>query len=340
MKTVVVSRPGGYEALELLERPDPACGPGQVRVAVKAAGVNYADAIVRMGHYEAAKGRYPLAPGFEFSGLVDAVGEGVTAWKPGDRVLGITRFGGYTSSIVVGPNQLWKLPEGWDFAQGASFPAVHLTAYYGLFRAAKVEEGELLLVHSAAGGVGTALLQQAKIAKCKTIAVVGSSHKRPLCEQLGADHVILRSQLWGEIDRLAPNGLDSIFDANGVITLREGFKRLAPGGRLVVYGFADILPKGKSEKPSLLRMAMNYVRVPKFSPLDMTSKNKAVMGFNVIFLFHKLELANRAMTDTLRWVAEGRLKPSPVTTFPLEKAAEAHHAIESGVTTGKLVLLT
>lgn len=335
MRSVVVRRPGGYAALQLVEAADPPVGPGQVRVAVKAAGVNYADAIVRLGHYEAAKGLYPLAPGFEFSGLVDAVAPGVSAWKPGDSVLGITRFGGYTSSIVVGANQLWRCPEGWNFPECAGFPAVFLTAYYALFRAAKVEAGERLLVHSAAGGVGTALLQLAGIAGCKTVAVVGAEHKRKLCEDLGASSVILRKELWER----AGDGFDAVFDANGVSTLREGFKRLAPGGRLVVYGFADILPRGKSERPSLLRLAANYLRVPRFSPLDMTTTNRAVMGFNVIFLFHKLDLADKAMTALLGWVGEGRIKPAPVTAFPLERAADAHRAIESGSTVGKLVLL-
>jgi synaptic vesicle membrane protein VAT-1 len=342
VKRVVVRRPGGYEALELTEEAEPSPGPGQVRVAVRAAGVNYADCIVRIGRYEAAKGRYPLAPGFEFAGVVDAVGEGASAWKPGDRVVGITRFGGYASAIVADARLLWPVPEGWSFAEAAAFPAVFLTAYYALFRCAKVEEGELLLIHSAAGGVGTALLQLSKVAGCRAVAVVGAPHKRALCERLGAKAVVVRSQesLWERADALAPDGFDAIFDANGVSTLRHGFKRLAPGGRLVVYGFADIMPRGRSENPSLLRLAWNYLRVPRFSPLAMTTTNRGVLGFNVIFLFERAALADQAMRALLGWVAEGRLARPAVTTYPLAKAAEAHHALESGQTTGKLVLLT
>lgn len=339
MRRIVVFQPGGHEALRLIEEPEPVPAPGQFRVKVAACGVNYADAIVRMGFYEAAKGRYPITPGFEYAGTVDAVGAGACAFQAGDRVLGITRFGGYTSSIVVSPAQLWHCPEQWTFEQAAAFPAVFLTAYYGLHRCAKVEPGETLLIHSAAGGVGTALLQLGKAAGCRAIGVVGAAHKVQVCKDLGADAVIDRStqDLWVEADRLAPSGFDGVFDANGVTTLKKGFKRLAPGGRLVVYGFADILPRGKA-RPRLWDLAWNYLRVPKFSPLSMTTTNRAVMGFNVVYLFDRLDLAGRGMKMMLDLVAQGKIQAPAVTAFPLERAAAAHRAIESGTTTGKLAL--
>ena len=339
MRRIVVRKPGGHDALELVEGPDPQVAAGQVRVAVRAAGVNYADAIVRMGYYEAAKGQYPITPGFEFSGLVDAVGAGVSGFKEGDRVFGFTRFGGYASSIAVAANQLYPCPEGWDFPECAGFPAVFLTAHIALFQKARVEAGETVLVHSAAGGVGTALLQLARVAGCRPIAVVGAAHKVALCRELGADAVIDRSSedLWPAIDRLAPKGFDAVFDSNGISTLRQGFDRLVNGGRLVVYGFADIVPRGK-DKPNIVSLAYNYLRVPKFSPLDMTATNRSLIGFNVVFMFDRLDKAVKGMTDMLGWIRDGRIKKAPVTLFPLERAADAHRAIESGTTTGKLIL--
>ena len=338
MKRVLVRKPGGHEALELVEEADPPVPAGHVRVRVRACGVNYADVIVRMGRYEAAKGRYPITPGFEFAGAVDAVGSGAARFKPGDRVLGITRFGGYASALSVPENQLYPCPDGWGFADCAGFPAVYLTAYYGMFKAAHVERGETLLVHSAAGGVGTALLRLARIAGCRCVAVVGAPHKRELCRQLGAAAVIDRSaqDLWKEADRLAPEGFDAIFDANGYSTPRPGFDRLKLGGRLVVYGFAEVLPRGRAMPD--IRSMVRFLRIPKFSPWEMTAANRAVMGFNVIFLFHKAELAAEAMQTLLGWVREGKIDKTPVTTFPLERAADAHRAIESGTTVGKLVL--
>ncbi len=335
MKKIVVRKPGGHEALELVEEPDKTPGPGEVRVRVRAAGVNYADAIVRMGYYAAAKGRYPITPGFEFAGEIDAGG---SRFKPGDRVFGFMRFGAYASSVVVSETQVFSCPDDWTFEECAAFPAVYLTAYHGLFQVARVQPGERLLVHSAAGGVGTALLQLAKIAGCPTIGVVGSAAKVDFARRMSATHVVVRGpRLWDELAGLAADGFDVIFDANGVETAREGYKRLAAGGRLVVYGFADIMPRGKA-RPRLWDLAWNYLRVPKFSPIEMTTTNRGVMGFNLAFLFHKPSLAREAMQRLLLWIGQKRIQKPLVTTFPLERAGDAHKAIESGTTTGKLVL--
>ena len=338
MKRVVVRRPGGHSALELLEERDPAVGAGQVRVRVRAAGINYADCIVRMGRYEAAKGRYPLTPGFEFAGEVDGVSVG-SGFKNGDRVLGITRFGGYASSIVADSGMVWRSPEGWSHEQSAAFPAVTLTAWYALHRSARILPGETLLVHSAAGGVGTALVQLGKAAKCRVVAVVGNPSKAGLPKDLGADAVVVRDGegFWKAVDEAAPTGFDAVFDANGLSTLRPGFDRLSPGGRLVVYGFADLLTRGR-DKANILGLALRYARLPRFNPFELTRLNRGVSGFNVVYLFNRPDLAAQAMGEVLALVEKGKLKPPPVTPFPVEKVAEAHRALESGDTMGKLVL--
>ncbi|MBI3298215.1 MAG: zinc-binding dehydrogenase [Elusimicrobia bacterium] len=339
MKRVVVKKPGGHRALELVSEREPVVGAGQVRVRVRAAGVNYADCIVRMGHYEAAKGRYPLTPGFEFSGEVDGVTPG-SGFKNGDRVVGITRFGGYASSVVVDPIQLWHAPEGWSFEQAAAFPAVHLTAWYALHRAARVYDGETVLVHSAAGGAGSALVQVAKAAKCRVVAVVGSAEKVHVPRALGADAVVVRDRagsFWKAVDEAAPQGFDAVFDANGITTLRPGFDRLAPGGRLVVYGFAEMLTRGR-DRAGWMGLAFGYARVPRFNPFELTRLNRSVSGFNVVYLFNKPELASQAMGEMLALVGQAKLRPPTTTAFPVEKVAEAHKALESGATTGKLVL--
>ncbi|MDE2313584.1 MAG: zinc-binding dehydrogenase, partial [Elusimicrobia bacterium] len=321
MRRIVVRRPGGRSALELLEEKDPVPGRGQVRVRTAAAGVNFADVIVREGYYEAAKNLYPMTPGFEFAGTVDALGPDCgSSFKEGDRVFGFTRFGGYASVQIADPGRLRPLPDSWDFADGAAVPAVHLTAYHALFKVAHVQPGDTVLVHSAAGGVGSALSQQAKIAGARAVGVVGSQAKAQAALAAGAESVVSRgSHLWEDIDRAAPEGLDAIFDANGVTTLRPGFKRLRPGGRLVVYGFAEIMPRGR--RPWLPELAWNWLRVPRFSPLEMTSSNRAVMGFNVVFLTDKAELAKEGFDAVARWMREGRLKKAPVSRFPLEETA-------------------
>ena len=337
MKRILVRRPGGLEALELIEEADPAAGNGQVRVRVKAAGINYADTIVREGHYEAAKGHYPITPGFEFAGVVDALGSGVSDFKIGDKVLGFTRFGGYSSVQIAEPGRLRLMPDDWDFNECAALPAVHFTAYQGLFKVAKVSAGETVLIHSAAGGAGTAFLQQAKISGLRAIAVVGSARKVSVAKEYGADAVIVRGpNLWAELDQAAPEGFDAIFDANGVTTLKPGFARLKLGGRLVVYGFAEIMGRGR--RATWPELAWNWLRVPRFSPLDLTGSNRAVMGFNVVYLTDNASLAKDGFDAIAGWARAGKLKKPPITAFPVERVADAHRALESGETVGKLVL--
>lgn len=336
MRRILIRKPGGHEALELVSEPDPRPGPGEALVRVRAIGVNYADCIVRMGYYAAAKGLYPMTPGFEFAGELL---EGTGALRAGERVFGVTRFGAYADRIAVPERQLWRCPEGWELNDCAGFPAVFLTAYYGLHKVAKVERGELVLVHSAAGGAGSAFVQLARIAGCRVIGVVGAARKAAWVKELGAESVLVREEgdLWGAADRAAPEGFDAIFDSAGLDTLRAGYERLKPGGRLVAFGFADLLPRGKA-RPNLLRLAWNYLRVPRFSPLDMTTRNRGVLGFNLAFLFDKLILARDGLDAMLGWIAEGKIKKPPVTPFPLERVADAHRALESGETMGKLVL--
>lgn len=338
MRRVLIRRPGGHDALKLVEEADPVPGPGEALVRVAACGVNFADCAARMGLYEAAKGISPLTPGFEFAGVVESLGPGASAFKPGDRVLGITRFGAYQDVLAAGQDRLWPCPEGWTLEAAAGFPAVHLTAWYGLHETARVRAGETLLVHSAAGGAGGAFAALGRLAGCRVVGVVGSGAKVPAAAAV-CDAVIDRSSqdLWREAERLAPGGYDAIFDANGVSTARAGYERLAPGGRLVVYGFADMLARG-GQRPPWPRLALQWLRLPRFNPLHMTARNRGVLGFNVAFLFHKLPLARSAMRTMLAWAAEGKLKAPSVTVFPLAEAGRAHAALESGRTTGKLVL--
>ena len=342
MRKVVVHAPGGFEALRVETHPERRAGDGEVRVAVRACGVNYADCIVRMGLYESAKEYvgWPITPGFEVAGTVEEVGADVDGFSPGDEVLAVTRFGGYASAIVVPEAQVFRRPDALSTEQAAAFPAVHLTAWYALFVLAQPRPGAKLLVHSAAGGVGTALLALARDAGFETVGVVGAAHKVEAARAAGAGAVIDKStqDLWKEADRLAPEGYEVVLDANGPSTLRKSYARVRPGGRLVVYGFHSMLPRG-SGKPFLPRLAIDWLRVPRFDPLRMTGDNRSVMAFNLSYLFDRRDLLQEAMTDLLARVGRGAIPPPRVTTFLLERVADAHRAIESGDTVGKLVLL-
>lgn len=342
MRRVVIHRAGSYDRLTIEEQPDPRPGDGEVAIAVSAIGVNYADCVVRMGLYASAKVYvgWPITPGFEVAGEVAALGAGVTDLQVGQPVFGVTRFGGYASRIALPRRQLFALPEGWRPAEAAGFPCVFLTAYYGLLELAHPRPGDRVLVHSAAGGVGGALVQLAKLRGCRVVGVVGASHKVATVQGLDADAVIDKSAepLWPAAERHAPDGFDVVLDANGVETLRGSYDHLAPSGKLVVYGFHTMLPK-KGGKPRWLKLARDYLRTPRFNPLDMTTTNRSVLAFNLSFLFDKQALLAEAMADLIGWVAEGKLRAPAVTEYPLDRVADAHRDLESGQTVGKLVLV-
>ncbi len=223
VRRIVVHQAGGYDALRMESFPDPEVPPGHQRVDVTAIGVNYADCVVRMGLYESAKKYvgWPITPGFEVAGRV------------GDRsVVGVTRFGGYADCLVLPDDQIFDLPDGMTPEQAAGFPTVFLTAWFALVELAHPRPGSTLLVHSAAGGVGSALCQLGKILGCRVIGVVGASHKVEAALAAGADHVIDKSAepLWPAVERLAPGGCDVICDANGVATLGQSYEHLAAPG--------------------------------------------------------------------------------------------------------------
>jgi synaptic vesicle membrane protein VAT-1 len=341
MEKIVIHGPGGYDRLKVESAPDLQPGPGEVRIAVSHIGVNYADVVVRMGLYESAKKLvgWPITPGFEVAGVVDAAGPGVEGLTKGDPVLALTLFNGYASSVVVPRAQVFAIPSGIDAAQAAGIPTVFLTAWFALHELAHVRRGERVLVHSAAGGVGSAAVQLAAQAGAQVVAVVGASHKCALPAKLGARHVIDKSavRLWPAAEELAPGGYDVVLDANGVSTLGDSYAHLAPLGRLVVYGFHSMMPK-VGGRPNWLKLASDYLRTPRFNPLKLTTENRSVLAFNLSFVSARADLLVPAMTKILQGLAEGRLQALPVTRYPLADVARAHADLESGRTVGKLVL--
>ncbi|MFO0551446.1 MAG: medium chain dehydrogenase/reductase family protein [Polyangiaceae bacterium] len=340
MRKVVIHRAGGYDRLELEEHPDPEPAADQVLIEVTAAGVNFADTAVRMGLYDSAKKYvgWPITPGFEISGVVVKVGARVTRVKRGDQVLAVTRFGGYASMVSVPEHQVFALPDGMDLIAGAGLPVIYLTAYYALFELCKLRKGDTLLVHSAAGGVGSAILKIAKHEGWLATGVVGTTAKVEAARTMGAANVIDKSRedLWARARELEPAGYDVVLDANGVSTLRESYAHTKAAGRLVVYGFASMMSHDGT--PNWLRLGVDFLRTPRFSPFDMVSANKSVMAFNLSYLFEKRSLLEDAMGYVLGLASSGVLTVPAVSRFPVERVADAHRAIESGKTVGKLML--
>lgn len=341
-RRVVIHRPGGYERLTHEPLTIPVPKPGEVVVATEAIGVNYADCVIRMGLYASAKEYvgWPITPGFEFAGTITSVGEGVLDLAPGEKVFGVTLFGGYSTHVAVPRHQLFRMPSKLDAAQAAGFPAVFLTAYFALFELAHPHPGANLLVHSAAGGVGSALVQLGRIAGCRVVGVVGASHKVETARAMGADVVIDKSRedLWKAAEMASPRGYDVVLDANGVATLRQSYAHLASPGKLVIYGFHSMMPR-QGGRPNWLKLAWDWLRTPRYNPLTLTNDNTSVLAFNLSYLFEQHGILSEAMQRMLGWLEEGKLTAPPVTRFPLDQVAEAHRAIESGTTVGKLVLV-
>ncbi|MDT8437865.1 MAG: zinc-binding dehydrogenase [Wenzhouxiangellaceae bacterium] len=341
MYRIVIDKPGGYEVLRVHDSPDPEPAAGEVVIAVEAAGVNYADGIIRMGLYESAKRLhgYPITPGFEVAGRIAAVGAGVDGWKVGDAVMGLTLFNGYASHLTIGVDGVFPIPAGLSMPQAATLPTVFLTAWWMIHRQLHPEPDETWLVHSAAGGVGSALLQLGRLAGARTIGVVGGRHKIEHARVMGADAVIDKSSedLWQRAEALAPTGYQAIFDANGVATLKPSYNHLAATGRLLIYGFHSMLPN--NGRLNWLRLAADWLRTPRFSPLAMTRDNKSVLAANLSFLQSHAPSLRAGMLWLLERFERGELVPLPVETFTLRDAARAQQRIESGQTFGKLALI-
>lgn len=341
MQKIVINSPGDYRKLEIVEAADPSPGAGDVLIDVEAIGINFADCITRMGLYASAKQfvGYPITPGFEVAGTVAAVGKGVNDLEVGSIVMGVTLFNAYQSKVVLPRTQVFRVPYHWSIAQAAAFPTAFLTAWYALFELAHPRMGQHVLVHSAAGGVGQALVQLAKLAGCKVTGVVGRAHKVACVEALKADCVIDKSSedLWSTAELFSPEGYAIVLDANGVATLRDSYEHLAPGGKLVVYGFHSMFRKGHGRAP-WPKLVRDWLRTPRFNPLDMTQANRSVLAFNLSFMTERHDVLERAMRQLLGWANDDRITPLPVKHYSFSEVAAAHRALESGETTGKLVL--
>ena len=323
------------------EQTDLQPGLGEVLIDVEAVGVNYADCLIRMGLYASARQAigYPITPGFEVAGRVASAGADARGFPAGTPLIGVTRFNGYATQVVLRPEYLFPVPAKMTMPEAAGFSTVFLTAWYALLELAHPHPGAAILVHSAAGGVGGALVQLGKVLKGRVIAVVGASHKVAPVRDLARTRSSTSrdTNLWTRARQLAPEGYDVILDANGAATLRQSYAHLAPTGKLVVYGFHSMMARGRGQ-PNRLKLLTDYLRTPRFSPFQLTAGNHSVMGFNLSYLFDKTDLLRAGMNQLLAWAAEGRIRAPRVTTYPFERVAQAHRDLESGTTVGKLVL--
>jgi synaptic vesicle membrane protein VAT-1 len=336
-RSAIVSRFGGPDVFRFAEVAPQSPGEGEARITVTFAGVNFADIVARAGLYAPAP-KPPFTPGFEVSGTVAEVGARVPGLSPGDQVLAVSRFGGYTTDLVVDAARVRRLPPGMSLEQGAALPAVYLTAYHGLTEVARVHRGESVLIHACAGGVGTALVQLSKHLGLITYGTASTDDKLTFAKVNGLDYGFN----YAKVDFAAAireatrgRGVDVVFDANGGESYAKSYLCLARGGRLVVYGAANLIPEKWWQLP---RSATRLIRQKRFSPLKLIDRNAGVLGLQVLLLWEDIEKLGSEMDDLLGLFRQGALKPVIDRIFDLEELRLAHQYLLDRRSMGKVLL--
>lgn len=336
MRQVWITKAGAPDVLRVQEATDPEARAGEVRVRVKAAGINFADLMARVGLYPDAP-KIPCVVGYEVSGVVDQVGTGVTDFVEGQRVFAMPKFGGYTDVLSLRTEQVVKMPDAMSFEEAAALPVTYLTAHTMMFVMGNLRKGSHILIHSAAGGVGVAAIQLAKTRGC-VIYGTASPKKHAFLRELGCHHPLdSGGDYAAEIAPLVKGrGLDMILDPVGGPSWKQGYDLLAPCGHLLCFGLSSA---ATGSTRSLLSAAWAVLRIKSYNPMKMMDANKTVSGCNMGHLFDRLDLLTPQFERLLELYAEGAIKPHVDKTFSFEDAAAAHQYIHDRKAIGKVLLV-
>jgi NADPH:quinone reductase-like Zn-dependent oxidoreductase len=336
VRAVWITRAGGPEVLAVRETPDPQPSAGEVRVRVRAAGLNFAEVMARQGLYPDAP-KLPCVVGYEVAGTVDALGDGVTAPAAGQRVLALVRFGGHADVVCAPAQRVVPIPDELSFTDAAAIPVTYLTAYHMLFHVANLRPGDRVLVHMAAGGVGIAVLQL-----CQTVPDVqtfgtASASKHDVLREEGCTHPIdYRTEDYVARVRAITDGVDLVLDPLGGADWRKGLSLLRPMGRLVAYGFANVT---SGERRSLVRLVRQGLRIPRVTPLGLMNRNHSVSGVNLGHLWGQGALLREGLEALLELWRSGQVRPRVDSVFPFADAAAAHRRISERHNVGKVILV-
>jgi NADPH:quinone reductase-like Zn-dependent oxidoreductase len=341
VKALVQVRNGGPEVLQVQERPDPPVGPGEIRISVKAAGINFADTMARVGLYPDAP-KPPCVMGYEVAGEVESLGEGVTGFAVGDRVMAGTRFGGQAELVTVPVDQVLPLPDRLSFEQGAAFPVNYGTAYAALIVMGSLREGDRVLIHAAAGGVGIAATQIARNVGAEIFGTASPSKHEAIRSQGVAHAIDYRGQDF-EVETMritGGEGVDLIIDALGPTSFRKDYRLLRSGGRMVMYGLSEATKEGGRDIPAALKSLakMPLATIPWWKSLALMNENKGIFGLNMLKWWDREGSLDRVTEPLMADLEAGRLEPVVAEAFPFERAGEAHEFIAQRRNVGKVVL--
>jgi NADPH2:quinone reductase len=322
MKALLCTAWGGPDALSIGELPSPKPGPGEILIGIRACGLNFADTLMIQGKYQ-ERPDFPFSPGLEIAGEVLEVASGVDSFSPGDRVIALCGHGGLAQRVVVASGNALRLPKGMDFVTGAGFAVVYGTAQVGLERRARLQPGEVLLVHGAAGGVGLAAVEVGRRMGATVIATASSEEKLALAKAHGAQHAInyREKDFRDEVKELTDGrGADVIFDPVGGEVFKQSVRCINWEGRILVIGFAS------GEIPEL--------------PVNLTLvKNMSVVGvYWGAYRKRDSEVLQRSWQQLLQWFDEGALTPHISATYPLAQTSAALASLMERRATGKVVI--
>lgn len=336
MLAVFITRAGSPEVVQTRETTKPVLKKNQALVRVRAAGLNYAEIVARKGFYPDAP-KFPFIAGYEFAGVVEDIESG-DAFVPGDRVVGVSLFGGQAQFVAIDQKQLFKIPDSMSFEQAAAMPVNYLTAYYALYKMANLRRNEKVLIHSCAGGVGTAAVQLALTDDAEIFGTTSRDEKVEYLRKIGVRHPInYRSENFVDVvkARIDNGGIDIALDPIGGSTFRKSYKLLAPGGRIICYGATDLVSGNRLNLP---RLIWKFLTIPAVRNINLIQNNRGIFGLALNRFIADADEVGEVMTKLLQLFENGSIKPIIGKTFDFREASEAHRYLESGESTGKIVL--
>jgi NADPH:quinone reductase-like Zn-dependent oxidoreductase len=336
MRQVFIEGHGGPEVLKLRESPDPLPSGTQLRVRVKASGVNFADILARKGLYPDAPPK-PCVVGYEVSGTVDAAGPDAKPDWIGKDVFGLTRFNGYADTVLVPESQVFARPPSLSHEQCAAIPVNYLTAWQLLVAVGALSRHETVLIHNAGGGVGLAAIDIARHIGA-TIIGTASAGKHAFMKERGVHHAIdYRAQDWlADVMRLTDNrGVELVTDPLGGRNFKKSYRALRHTGRLGMFGVSEATEGGLPRALAFVKLALSF---PIFNPVSLMNDNRGTFGVNMGHMWHEVDKIRLWMGALLQGASEGWIRPHVDRSFPLDQVGAAHTYLEERRNTGKVVL--
>ena len=336
MQQVVITRHGGPEVLHVRETAEPQLKSGDVLIDVQFSGINFADLLMRMGLYPSAP-KPPFTPGYEVSGVIAKVGSTENDELLGKSVAALTKFGGYSSKVVVKKDRLIALPDGIDMAPAAAMQVVYLTSYVMLSLQAHLQKDEWVLIHNIGGGVGLAATELSRMIGANIIGTA-SVGKHDRLREKGIHHLIdyNTEDFVARVKEITEGkGVDVIIDPIGGENLKKSYKALGSFGRLVAFGFSKAV---SGPRRKVLHLFKEYIKTPKFSPIKLMGHNKGVFGCHLGMLMDRQELLQECMQKLMTYFQSGDINPHVDRVFPLNRVKDAHQYIMDRRNFGKVLL--